>query len=362
MFNRVRTCTAAPFKLMVRLLAWPAFSTKDSNPYTWLLYSYMRRLGVTAHDFGPTKPITSRYDIWHIHWPDYLLSSRSSTHSGFRVAALLGLMDFARARGTRIVWTAHNHHSHADIHPRLEAWMWRQFLGRVDGIIHLTDAARLELRKRFPRICGIPQSVIPLGHYRGVYPNQTERETARDVLAIPLSHRVLLHIGRISPYKGVPELVRAFRGVARDNTMLIVAGSAPRELATTIRAASAGEENRIRLHLENIPDSELQTYFAAADLVVAPYRAITNSSTAMLALSFNRPVLVPALGSLGELATTVGDEWVKTYGEGLSSDILSNALEWACSCTRAAEAPLERFEWDRIASETLRLYEMVLAR
>ena len=54
-------------------------------------------------------------------------------------------------------------------------------------------------------------------------------------------------------------------------------------------------------------------YLPATDLVVLPYRDILNSGSAVLALSFDRPVLVPRRGSLGDLQNHVGRQWVRTY-------------------------------------------------
>jgi beta-1,4-mannosyltransferase len=40
----------------------------------------------------------------------------------------------------------------------------------------------------------------------------------------------------------------------------------------------------------------------AADLIALPYKEILNSGSAILALSFDRPILVPAAGALAELS------------------------------------------------------------
>ena len=62
-----------------------------------------------------------------------------------------------------------------------------------------------------------------------------------------------------------------------------------------------------------------------------PFSDIMHSGSAMLALSFNRPVLVPARGSLPELQMRVGSEWVRTYDGELTAAILKDAAAWAKS-------------------------------
>jgi beta-1,4-mannosyltransferase len=89
--------------------------------------------------------------------------------------------------------------------------------------------------------------------------------------------------------------------------------------------------------------------------VVLPFRDITNSCTALLALSFDRPVLVPALGAMAELQALVGDEWVRTYDDELTPDLLARALDWAVR--RPPGVPrLDALDWPEIARRTLSVY------
>jgi glycosyltransferase involved in cell wall biosynthesis len=111
----------------------------------------------------------------------------------------------------------------------------------------------------------------------------------------------------------------------------------------------------VRLALEHVPDDDIQRYLRAADLVVLPFRDITNSGSALLALSFDRPVLVPALGAMGELQALAGADWVRTYDEDLTPDLLARALDWAVR--RPPGAPrLDALEWPEIARQTLSVY------
>ena len=81
----------------------------------------------------------------------------------------------------------------------------------------------------------------------------------------------------------------------------------------------------MHLHLRSVPVEDVQAHFAAADLVVLPYRKTLNSAVALLALSFDRPVLVPNAGSMAELQREVGAEWVLIY-EGSEGALTGNDL------------------------------------
>ena len=119
---------------------------------------------------------------------------------------------------------------------------------------------------------------------------------------------------------------------------------------------SLAGDPRIRLTLGHVPDDQVQVYLRAADLVALPFRDITNSGSALLALGFDRPVLVPDRGAMGELQALAGSEWVRTYEGELTPALLAHALEWARAGRPQASPPLEALDWSRIAEETLAFY------
>ena len=149
--------------------------------------------------------------------------------------------------------------------------------------------------------------------------------------------------------------MRTVRALADDVILLVAGAPQPPSLADEVRAAAAGDP-RIRLSLGHVPDDKVQLYLRAADLVALPFRDITNSGSALLALGFDRPVLVPARGAMGELQALAGSEWVRTYEGELTPALLADALEWARAERSPASPPLEALDWSRIAEETLAFY------
>jgi glycosyltransferase involved in cell wall biosynthesis len=139
--------------------------------------------------------------------------------------------------------------------------------------------------------------------------------------------------------------------------LLVVGRPDPPALEEQLRRLAAADE-RVRLHLRFLDDEDLQYYLNATDLVVLPYRQVLNSGSALLALSFDRPVLVPRLGALEELQRTVGDAWVRTYRGAFTTDALDEALAWALA-RRPGPAPLDGLAWEGIAEATLAAFEMV---
>jgi glycosyltransferase involved in cell wall biosynthesis len=205
----------------------------------------------------------------------------------------------------------------------------------------------------------VPGFVVPHGHYRQIYKNRCSREKARNRLDISPQARVILYFGQIRPYKNIGVLLKAFGQFLDPDAVLVIAGKASSPALQKEIVAAASSDPRVRLWMDFIPPRRVQYFFNVADLVVLPYRDVLNSGSALLALSFNRAVLVPDLGAMGELKTQVGADWVCTYPGELNETILSSGLAWGTTSQRASVAPLGAYDWDEIARLTLNAYWQV---
>ena len=341
----------------LRVLAWPGLGARAKNPYTWLLCSHLSALGVRVRDFSPARAFRGGYDVLHVHWPEKALNAESLLGETAGAAAALAVLEVAHLHGARIAWTAHNARPHESRHPRLELWFRAAVVRRVDTVIHPSVAGQEEVEALHPELVRRPRAVVPLGHFRGAYPDTVSRAEARAAFGISDGARVVAFLGLVRPYKNVPHLVRTVRALPPEaGEVVLLVGGEPltAALANEVRQAAGGDP-RVRLALEHIPDQLIQRYLRAADLVVLPFRDITNSASALLALSFDRPVLVPARGAMGELQELAGADWVRTYEEDLTPDLLVRALDWAVR--RPPGVPrLDALEWPEIARRTLSAY------
>lgn len=346
----------------MRIIAWPAFKTKYKNPYNWLLYSQMVQQGMKVTEFSVTKLLYQYHDIFHLHWPtETIVRHPNSVIAGLRAIMMLLAIDWVRLRGTKVIWTIHDQYPHSVLHPKLAAWFHSELIKRVDGCISHCQMSRELAESAFPGLSDRPHAVIPHGHYREVYPNNINREAARANLDIPTDCHLLLFLGYIDYYKNVPHLVQVFRELAPTNWILLVAGKVEvPELRTQISAA-AGNDSRVKLKFGFVQDEKLQKYFRAADLVVLPFQDILNSGSALLALSFDCPVLVPEKGAMAELQAQVGQDWVKLYPGELTTGVLESGLKWAVQ-GRSPQANLEQLEWSRLSQQTIEAYQKTLKK
>ncbi len=348
----------------MHILAMPAFKNREKNPYNWLLYTSMKDLGVQVdeRDERSLLPLfREQYAIWHLHWPDVPLNHQNKLKALIKIQALLLQIDWARSQGVKMVWTVHNLSNHERRYPELEDWFWKAFIQRLDGYISLSQAGLEAAQERFPQLSQLPGFVIPHSHYRGEYPDTVSPQEARATLGILPDAKMLLFFGRIRPYKNVPDLIRAFRQFPEQEVILYIAGRSDCATLTQDLEREASSDPRIRMELDFIPKDKAQLYFRAADLVILPYREILNSGSALLALSFDRPVLVPKRGALSELQTHVGEEWVRTYEGDLTSTQIQDALMWALNTPRPKQAPLDALDWKELAQQTIDAYKAIAA-
>jgi len=120
------------------------------------------------------------------------------------------------------------------------------------------------------------------------------------VLGLARNAKVLLFFGNLRRYKNVPLLIDVFRQCRDPDAVLYIASQphADSALCEETRARATGD-SRIHVEIAYVPDEQVYLYFNSADLVVLPYRDISNernlynSGIALVALSFNRPILVP---------------------------------------------------------------------
>lgn len=346
----------------MKVLAWPAIDYIGPNPYTKLLYEEVRRSGHSVDNFSVANGLARRYDVFHLHWPEYYIAHRSRWKALAGTLLVFLLVYWQRFLGAKIFWTVHNLHSHDQTRPRLEALFWRLFSSSIHGYFCLTYQGMELARDRWKALCSVPGFVVPHGHYVGEYTNDVDRPQARRRLGIPETCKVLLFFGTIGRYKNVPALISCFQQAFQYDTFLIVAGKGNSHRETdSIHALSAGD-SRIRVDIRHIPHHEVQFYMRSADLVVLPFREILNSGSAILALSFGCRVLVPSVGAMSELHGMMGSDWVRLFDGELTAEILRESLAWAIGPRQTTMPPLKQLSWDRIASSTLNAYASTIAR
>jgi glycosyltransferase involved in cell wall biosynthesis len=345
---------------MLKIIAWPAYKNRKGNPYNYLLYTNIEKSNIKIDEFVYYKLFFRTYDIWHIHWPEKVFTSSSKMTVFVHLLSLYLAIAIARLRKIKIIWTIHNLNVHEKKFRSLDRFLKLYILCFLNGAISLTESSLENAIKNYPRLKKIPSCVIPHGHYRDSYPNQFSKEKAKQLLDIPESSEVICFLGAIREYKNIPTLIESFIRLNEKKLYLTIAGNPQSEVLKEKIIQKKGYCNNVLTRLAHIAEQEIQIYMKSASIVVLPFKDISNSGSAILALSFNRPIVVPEKGSMRELKESIGSEWIFTYKGSVSEKVLSAALRWYKSENRAKIAPLQNLDWNKIAKETVDFYSSVL--
>ncbi|MCW2900614.1 MAG: hypothetical protein JWO67_2879 [Streptosporangiaceae bacterium] len=318
-----------------------------TNPYIILLRRALDDLpGLELQTFSWKRALIGRYDVFHTHWPEVLLSGTSRPRTVLRQLLFLFLLARLHITSVPVVRTQHN------VRPQERMSRFRTALLRL---LDRRTAVVIRLNDETPPPAGKPFVTIPHGHYRDWFAAYPEPDPRPGRLAF---------VGLIRPYKNVEGLLTAFRSAAERSpaASLVVAGlPATRQLDSDIRAAATGLD-AVSLELDFLTDERLVEVVGRAQLVVLPYREMHNSGAALMALSLDRPVLVPDNAVNAELAEEVGPDWVLRYNGEISGDHLLEGLRAASTISRGTTPDLSHRGWEDTASEHLAAYRQALSR
>ena len=173
---------------------------------------------------------------------------------------------------------------------------------------------------------------------------------------------VILFFGLLRPYKGIENLLRAFRRV--EGAELWIVGN-PRMDVAPLRALAAEAAGRVRFVTRFVDDAEIPAIFRRADLLVLPYLDAEHSGVLYTGLAFGKPMVLSAVGGFPEVAATGAGRLVPPGDVEALATALAELVddegartELATAAARAAAGP---FSWDEAARQTLALYADLLA-
>lgn len=330
--------------IVMQALGDPARGSATSNPYTRLLVESLPPTSVRTIYFHWRTAFVAKFDIFHVHWPELLFRHRLAPVRWLKCILFALFIMRMKVGKKAIVRTVHNLAPHESV-GRLE--------GTVIRILDRMTTVRVVMNEATPVPSDAPAVLVPHGHYRSWY------SEPRASSIVP--GRVLT-FGLIRAYKGIEDLVKAFRASTNEEISLSIAGRPDSEDTSNSIRVLAGDDPRVKLRLEFLPDAELEAEIAAASLVVLPYREIHNSGVALLALSLNRPVLVRESETTRLLAAEFGTQWVYLFSGELTPEVIEEAATLAQQRPKDQRVDMSSREWDRLATLLTGAYQDALER
>ncbi len=340
---------------------------RDGNSYQMNLSQSLSRQGVfVCFDNIVLRSIIKCWkpDILHIHWPNRFMVSNSSLITVIKSTGFICELILLKLFGIKIVWTVHNITDHEEKSKSLQLFFNKLLASICNKLIVHCHSAKAEVEKVYGK--GLPIVVIPHGNYIGHYKNTMTISEARNKLGINEEDIVFLHFGYIRSYKGVPELIDTFKKLDCQKVKLLIVGrSRDEKIATYIRNSSKADKRIIDI-LEFIPDDDIQIYMNTADIVVLPYKDVLTSGSAILSMSFGKPIIAPRSGCITDTIDEKGGFLYSTEIE----DGLFESMQHTLSIDRNRKILLdmgkynlrlmEQFPWGEIGKKTYDIYQECL--
>ena len=332
------------------------------NPYAGLLdralHPHDIHLELGDYGFAPSwlEARRSTHEVIHLNWLHafYRRDDLASTMAAYHNFA--ENLHVARRLGYRIVWTLHNLYPHERPFPQVDH-MARLLVGDHADVVfaHCEHAADLA-RERF--YCGDVR-VVPHGNFIDIYPNELTRADARAQLDLDADAFVYLFFGNARGYKSIETLIDAFADLPSGDAVLgLMLRTASDPAYGRKLTARAADDSRVRVWTSDyFGIDEFQLYLNSADVVVLPFSEVLTSGSAITALGFGRPLIVPALGCLPELVDeAVGITYDPTSRKGLKKAMESIRQRDLAVAGAAARARAESLDWGGIATRIAATY------
>src|SRR2546425_1979368 len=314
-------------------------------------FPYLRWPRNTAKFLGQ---LLRSHDLCHFHW---------SIFDSLTLARLFF--------STRIpkIWTVHKLVPHAPL-LRDDLDATHLYLDGVDVAVWHSERTIDEARRRFaahglPSTWNAKNQVIPHMSFNGIWPESVSEEKARQHIRVPDDSPVVGHFAPTLPYKGTRVFLEVMTRIVRKDVVYCIFGECrDSQMAEEIRAAAAAHAN-LRIHLEGIPDDELQYWFKACNVVVQPYTEITTSGSIFFPIAFKTPVIASPLGNIPDVIQHRVTGWLADDAESLAG-----CIQEALSDPGAARAIGERAHRfvdqtaniDLVTEAHIRAYEAALGR
>ena len=224
--------------------------------------------------------------------PDIILTQHVKSHFVVRLSKLW----------REYSWIAF-HHGYTKTLPRERIYnrMDRLSLPKADRVITVCEAFARELTS----VAGVPRERIHVQH-NSIRPEQVgtseEAEMVRKELGIAKDETMVLSVGRLSREKAHIDLLSAFNRLRENSpaakSTVVIVGEGPERAGLAAAAASFGLSESV-IFAGQV--SNVQPYYAAADVVVLPSHSEGSPYVLLEAMAAKVPIVATAVGGVPEM-------------------------------------------------------------
>lgn len=186
---------------------------------------------------------------------------------------------------------------------------------------------------------------------------------AQEELGIEKEAPVLLFFGFIRKYKGLYHIINIMPQLIKKmpQLKLMIVGDFYEDKEKYFEQIERnGLKDHIMIFDQFIPDSDVEKYFKAADVVVLPYDSATTSGVIQAAYGFDRPVIVTDVGGLAEAVVDTKTGFVAKADD--ENDLLEKVLQFyeqkdAIDFASHIEAERYKYSWERVVNLLQEMWE-----
>ncbi|MCJ2530968.1 MAG: glycosyltransferase [Candidatus Thermoplasmatota archaeon] len=237
----------------------------------------------------------------------------------------------------------------------------RAFLHHSGAVVTPSQAVLDELRVLAPRMRRT--AVIPNGVDLDRFRTDLDGTAVREKHGLEEAE-ILLHVGRVAPEKDIAFLLRAFPGLLRQRpgTKLLFVGTGP-ELERCQRFVHRHGLTDDILFTGFVPDEELPSYYAAADVMTIASKFETQGMVVLEAMACGKPVVAVDYRAFPEYIEDGHNGFLFPPGDvpGFHLSVLS-ALDCEDGVRERARETAQRFSWDQCTEKLVALYEEMAAQ
>lgn len=277
--------------MKIRILVVYPNSHSEFNPFVSLLVNELMKdydIDVSIDLFRNKEEF---YDIIHFHWPESVFNWMIPDEE--KLNELKDLILFWKERGSKIVYTRHNIKSHVRKNLKNQDELYRIIEQNSNAIVHMGTWSKKEFIDN--RIQNIDHVVIPHHIYDCFKSPWITKERAREYFHIPFDKLVILAFGDFRNEEEKEWTLKSIATISNKEKLLV----APRFGNSLL--LSQKEKTYCLLGHKFVNNDELPYYFSAADIVFIQRIDILNSGNLPMAFLFNKIVVGPDIGNVGEI-------------------------------------------------------------
>ncbi|MGC9469329.1 MAG: glycosyltransferase family 4 protein [Anaerolineae bacterium] len=250
----------------------------------------------------------------------------------------------------------------------LSYYWWRRLEERIvdmpDVIVTSTTHSADLLARGFGRrrdVYPLPDSVN-LDYFSPACLTPEERAEQRAALGLPAGRQVIVYLGLLADYQGIPQLLAATAWLrAQGHPVSCLLMGFPRIDAYQRQAAELGLSHEDLVFTGKIPYELAPSYLALGDVAVAPKLSATEGSGKILnymamglpVVAYDTPVSREYLASLGTYASPLGD--VEALARAIATLLDDSALRQELGLELRERAG-RYFSWKRTGLQLMRIY------